>query len=457
MASPTNRRVVIVGGGLAGLAAATRCARLGLSPIVLEKRGYLGGRAFSFVDRDTGVEVDNGQHVFVGACTEYREFLQEIGAWHLVYEQPRLDIPVLRDGVVSRLSWSRISGLRMLPSLLAYRHLGFIDRLRVIYGVVRLRMVNRERDSLDAETFKHWLERHGQNQSTITRLWNLIVLPALNDDIGDVSAHAGVTLFRTALLKGRSEATIGYPRVGLSALAGEPTLTHLSATGGEVRRACEVEALEMEDGRVARARLTDGSVLDGDSFIVAVPHNALSDVLPSEVAADPSIATAAQLETAPIVGVHIWYDRPVLDEEFIAVLDSPLQFIFNVTALHPSEPVDPPGGQHVVISLSGAHRWVQLDRSELRELFVAEMARAFPAAAGANVTRFLSVKQVHATFRVVPGAEAHRPPQRTPVANLFLAGDWTRTGWPSTMESAVRSGNLAAEAAAAALGADGGD
>ncbi len=165
-----------------------------------------------------------------------------------------------------------------------------------------------------------------------------------------------------------------------------------------------------------------------------------------------ALLPSQELESAPIVGVHIWYDRPVMDDEFIAVLDSPIQWVFNVTRLHPDEPLDPPGGQHVVISLSGAYRWVKLGRSELREVFVSEMARVFPPAAEAEVTRVLSVKQVRATFRVTPGASAHRLPQRTPVRNLFLAGDWTRTGWPSTMESAVRSGNLAADAAAEALG-----
>lgn len=454
-AAPTATvpRVVIVGGGLAGLAAAIRCTRLGLKPIVLEKRAYLGGRAFSFVDRETGVEVDNGQHIFVGANTEYRAFLQEIGAWDKVYEQPRLDIPVLRDGTVSRLKWSSLPWAGVLPSLLRYRHLTLLGKLRVIYAVARIRMVDRRRAAaaLDAETFRHWLERHGQDRSTIDNLWNLIVLPALNDDISDVSADFGVMLVQTAFLGKPHAAVIGYSRVGLSSLAGESTERHLSMNGGEVRRQCEVTGLALADNAVSGVELADGSTLSSDAVILAVPHYSLAHILPARLASAEAFAPASKLDTAPIVGVHIWYDRPILDEEFIAVLDSPLQWIFNVTKLHPGEPRDSPDGQHVVISLSGAYKWVQLDRSELREVFVAEMARAFPRAAKAEVTRFLSVKQVQATFRVTPGAAAFRLPQRTPIKNLFLAGDWTRTGWPSTMESAVRSGNRAAEAAAEVL------
>ncbi|MBI2965849.1 MAG: NAD(P)-binding protein, partial [Chloroflexi bacterium] len=199
-------RVVIVGGGLAGLSAAVAAVRQGWSPLVLEKRPYLGGRAFSFIDRETGVEVDNGQHVFLGACVEYVAFLKEIGAWGNVAVQDRLNIPVIKGKRTSHLRWSAgvPKAFGLLPSLLAFRHLGFLDKLRVVYGMTRIRGVRRNRaaEELDAETFDAWLRQHGQNDSTIENLWNLIVLPALNDDITAVSADAGIMLFQTALLGG---------------------------------------------------------------------------------------------------------------------------------------------------------------------------------------------------------------------------------------------------------------
>lgn len=452
MASSETRKPtsIIIGGGLAGLAAASRSIRHGIRPTVLEKRGYLGGRAFSFTDRETGVVVDNGQHIFLGACTDYIDFISEIGARDSIYEQERLDVPVLKNGVVSRLGWSRVPGMGMLPSLLRYRHLSMADKLRVVYGMMRVRLTNRRKnaETLDQQTFQSWLEARGQNESTIANLWNLIVLPSLNDDIGDVSAAAGLMLFQTALMGSGRDAIIGYSRVGLSELAGKHAMAYVSEHGGDIQLNTDVASLWFEGDSLRGVRLADGSTIQSDAVIAAVPHFALGSLLPEANQSLAPLAVAASLETAPIVGIHIWYDGPVLDEPFIAVVDSPLQFIFNVTAIHSGAMEEPDGGQHVVISLSGAWRWSQMERRELEDLFVAEMARAFPAASTARVTRFLSVKQIDATFRVTPGSTAARLPQTTAVPNLFLAGDWTDTDWPSTMESAVRSGNLAADAAA---------
>ena len=183
------------------------------------------------------------------------------------------------------------------------------------------------------------------------------------------------------------------------------------------------------------------------AIVTAVPWDALPRLLPAHIASDANIAAAETLEWAPIINVHVWYDRPIIDEPFLAVLDSPLQWVFNRTHIQgSSEP-----GQHLCISVSGAWQYASMGRDALRELFLNEMARVFPAAAEATVERFLVVKQVNATFRCTPGAQSLRPSQRTPIPGLTLAGDWTQTGWPATMESAVRSGLLAAEEAAAGL------
>ncbi|MBM3959641.1 MAG: phytoene dehydrogenase [SAR202 cluster bacterium] len=448
-------RVAVVGGGLAGLATAVRALGLGWTPIVLEKRPYLGGRAFSFVDRETGVEVDNGQHVFLGACTEYMAFLREIGAWENVALQDRLDIPVSRNGQVARLRWSTglPDSLGLMPSLLRYRHLGFIDKLRVAYGMARVRGVRLAGpgSGLDRHTFDAWLRAHGQNDATINYLWNLIVLPALNDDISAVSAEAGIMLFQTALLGGSAAAAIGFSRVALTGLAGTAASRVIEAGGGEVRLSSEVTQVDIENGVVNGVRLANGEEVEAEAVVLAVPHHALKPLLPPAIAGDAPYSLAERLDSAPIVGVHIWYDAHVIDGVFVAVLDSPVQWVFNVDAMHSpaSHPKRAPGEppqQHVVVSLSGAWKWSQMTREELKEVFVPEMAKLFRAARPEKVRRFLSVKQAHATFRCTPGSAAFRPGQRTPLKNLLLAGDWTSTGWPSTMESAVRSGNLAAAA-----------
>lgn len=458
MSTETPKSVVIVGGGLAGLAAGVDLSRRGYRITLLEKRPFLGGRAFSFDDPETGVEVDNGQHVFVGACSAYTQFLHDIGAWGNVRMPGRLEARVIRNGETSWLrasSWIPGSAAN-LPALLGYGHVSLVGRLRLLYGMLRIRLARRRPGGpLEDETFDSWLRRHGQSDEEISRFWNLIVLPGLNDDIKDVSADAGLMLFQTALLGAPSKAAIGYPVVGLSRLAGESAASFISRNDGRVETSADVAQVLFANGRATGVRLESGELIRSDAVVVALPPSALLAVLPPEHDDAGFFAPAASIETAPIVGVHIWYDRPVLEDRFVAVLESPLQWVFNVTRMHEKE-TEPDGqGQHIAISLSGAWQWKDRPKGELREIFVAEMARVFPEAANAEVTRFITVKMLDATFRVVPGAERYRLPQETPVPGLFLAGDWTRTGWPSTMESAVRSGNLAAEAVVKHLSANG--
>jgi squalene-associated FAD-dependent desaturase len=441
--------VVIAGGGLAGLAAGVRLSQRGVKVTLMEKRPFLGGRAFSFNDPETGVEVDNGQHVFVGACAEYMRFLREIGAWENVRMPGRLASKVVRG---EKTAWLRAStripgSVANLPALLRYGHISFAGRLRLLYGIMRIRFARRKAGGpLETETFDSWLRRHGQSDETISRFWNLITLPALNDDITVVSADAGLMLFQTALLGAPGNAAIGYPVVGLSRLAGDAASGLIMRHGGEVRTSADVTELLIEEDRCIGVRLAGGELITADAVILALPAAAMHALLPPQLASHEFFAPAAYVETAPIVGVHIWYDRPVMEEPFVATLDSPLQWVFNVTKMHERESEGGAAGQHIAISLSGAWKWKDLSKAELRDTFVAEMARVFPAAAQAKVTRVITVKMLEATFRVTPGAEARRLPQVTPVPGLFLAGDWTRTGWPSTMESAVRSGALSADA-----------
>ncbi len=453
MSTRARKSALVVGGGLAGLSAGVSLSRSGFHVTVLEKRPFLGGRAFSFNDPETGVEVDNGQHVFVGACTEYMQFLRDIDAWQNVRMPTRLSTPVIRNGKTAWLqasSW--IPGAAAnLPALLSYNHLSINGRLRLLYGMVRIRFAG---DPSETETFVAWLRRHGQNDETISRFWNLIVLPSLNDDITVVSASAGIMLFQTALLGEPHKAAIGYPVVGLSRLAGDAAQSVIESHGGDVRKSVDVHSLVIDNGHVTGVRLPSGDTLTADAVVLALPAAAMCDLLPGSYAGTDFFSPARHVETAPIVGVHLWYDRPVMDDPFAAVLDSPLQWVFNVTKMHERESGEADGGQHVAISLSGAWQWKDKTKAELRDTFTREMAKVFPAAATATITRFITVKMLDATFRVTPRAEDHRLPQETPVPGLFLAGDWTRTGWPSTMESAVRSGNLAAEAVARYLSSE---
>ena len=442
-------RVVVLGGGLAGLSAARRLLELGFGVTLVEKRPFLGGRAFSFRDPESGVEIDNGQHVFLGCNRRYLEYLREIGAVDRAYIQDRLRAEVVRGGVRGVLSSTpRLGRLHLFPSLLGYPHLTATDKLRAVYALLAMKLTDpvRNADRLDAETGYEWLRRHRQSDRAIENLWNLIVLPALNDDVRVVTAGAMLMVFREALLREPSAATMGMARVGLTALAGEPSRAHVEARGGEIRLGRGVKAVRVRDGSVDGVELQDGSVVEADACVSALPFDVLLDVLPEAVASGDFFASARGLETAPIVGLHIWYDRPVMDETFAAFLDSPVQWVFNKTRM---QGAGAEGGQYVCVSLSGAWEHVDRSKDELRRTFADEMARLFPAAREAEIARFLVVKERRATFRSIPGAAAHRLPQTTPIPNLVLAGDWTRTGWPSTMEGAVLSGVLAADALAA--------
>ena len=440
---------MVIGGGLAGLASACSLLDHGYRVTLVEKRPFLGGRAFSFRDPETGQEVDNGQHVFLGCCSAYIGFLERLGVLDRTARQDRLRVPVVDPdghvGVIGAFPWLP-APLHLLPSFLAYPHLGWRDKLRAMAAFLRIWRTDRNaaRERLEGQTFLQWLEARGQSPRSVERLWDLFVLPALNDASSAVSAAAAFMVFQEGLLGGRHNADIGYSRVGLTALISDAAQALIRSRGGDVLLDRSVLSLDVQDGTVAAARLSGGQVLEADCFVSALAWDGLQRLLPAPWAEEPAFAAAASIEASPIVGIHLWYDRKVMDEEFVAVVDSPLQWVFNKSRI---QAVDGPG-QYVCVSLSGAWEFAPMSKDALRELFTAELERMFPRAKDARIERFIVVKQLAATFRSTPGAEGLRPTTVTPISNLFLAGDWVQTGWPSTMESAVRSGVQAAQAAA---------
>ena len=446
-----SKKVVVLGGGLSGLSAALRLKEHGLDVTLVERRPFLGGRAFSFLDAQEQVEVDNGQHVFLGCCTYYRRYLEDIGATSSTSLQKRLKVEVVLDGTSGVISSARWLGrLHLLPSLLRYPHLGAKDKLLAMYGLLAVQLTRRSKraSELDQESAYDWLRRHHQSDRAIRRLWNLIVLPLLNDDVRDASADMALMVFQEGLLKTPDDAAIGLSRVGLTSLNGDPAGRRLEELGARMLLGKTVRSLRVEEGAVRGVALSDGSSLEADAYVSALPFGVLLQSLPAAVSGNGFFSRAAALDSSPIVGIHLWYDRTIMDQDFVAFLDSPVQFVFNKSLIQDGEGSD---GQYVCISLSGAWRFVEQSKEELTEQFVAEMARLFPRARGAEVQRSLVVKEPRATFRSTPGAGRNRLPQATPIRNLFLAGEWTDTGWPSTMEGAVRSGVFAADRVAEAL------
>ncbi|MEW6582580.1 MAG: hydroxysqualene dehydroxylase HpnE [Actinomycetota bacterium] len=421
-------RVVVCGGGLAGIAAACEASLRGARVTLVERRPFLGGKAFSFRDPESGAEVDNGQHVYLGCCTAYIALLRLLGTLHLTTLQPALDLAVRdRSGRTGRLRASPLPApLHLAPSFARYPHLSARRRAAAAGALAALMTLRpRDLDALDEVSFADWLRARGQDDAAIARFWDLIVVPTCNDRSDRVSAGLAAFVFREGLMRTRTGSAIGWSRVGLTRLVEPAARAFIEGRGGRVVSGTAVTGVE--EGAVL---LGDGSRLPADRVVLALPPGRVRAVAPDALPRDPGLGVS------PIVNVHVWYDRPVMREPFAAVVDSPAQWLFDRTAMGQ----DTAAGHHLAVSISGARDEVRAGRDELAGGIVAELAALLPAARDAEVVRSAVVKEPEATFQQGPGQAARRPGPRTPLPGVALAGAWTATGWPATMEGAVRSG-----------------
>lgn len=428
--------MAVVGGGLAGLTAACDLADAGSRVTLLESRSRLGGATFSF-SRD-GLAVDNGQHVLLRCCTEYQALLRRLGTADGIAMQDSFRMPVLSPGG-GHAELARTTApapLHLAAGIARYAALSVPDRLRVFRAAAALRGLDPTDPALDEQTFGDWLARHGQNEATLGALWNLIAVAALNCDATEASLALAAMVFRTALLDSADAADIGVPRWPLDELHVRPAEKYLLDRDARVRTRSPVRAVEHEGGRFL-VRL-DSEEIEADAVVVAVPPKAAARVCPP--GAGLSARAAADLGAAPIVNVHVVYERAVTDLPFAATVSSPVQWIFDRTAVAGLR-----SGQYLTISLSAAHTWLDTPVPRLREVFLAELARLLPGAATTPHNRFFVTRERRATFRQRPGSGRLRPPAATGIRGLALAGSWTATGWPDTMEGAVRSGHRAAD------------
>jgi squalene-associated FAD-dependent desaturase len=448
-------RVAVVGGGLAGITAALRCADAGADVTLLEARPRLGGLATSF--RRGELDVDNGQHVFLRCCTAYRGLLDRLGVADRVTLQERLDIPVhAPGGPVTRLRRSApgVRGGGLLPaplhlgsSLLRYRPLPVADRLRTVRAALALRSVDRADPATDATSFGDWLAAHGQSGRAVDVLWDLVGIATLNARAGDASLALAATVFQLGLLTDAAAGDIGWARVPLGALHGDAATAALTAAGVDVRTSTRVHALP-EAGPGLRVRTThddrEGELVV-DRIVCAVPPDRAAGLLPAGAPALPE-GWADALGSTPIVNVHVVYDRRVLDTDFAAGVDTPAQWVFDRTGQSGCARVHPAGSQYLAVSLSAADGVIGHPLARIREEILPALGALLPRARDARVLDFFVTREPHATFRAAPGQAAFRPGPVTAVPGLYLAGAWTDTGWPATMEGAVRSGAAAADA-----------
>jgi squalene-associated FAD-dependent desaturase len=442
--------VVVVGGGLAGLTAAIALREAGLPVTVLEARPRLGGATTSF-SRD-GLIVDNGQHVFLGCCTAYQGLIERLGMSGQVALQDRFDVTVLSpDGRTARLRRNRLPGpLHMGGSLARYPLLSLGERLRVVQAALAMRFVDPAAPGADGQRLGDWLAAHGQGERARRRLWDLFTVSALNIAGDDANLALAATVVRTALLGARNAADIGTPAVPLGQLHGDAGGRLLARLGATVRLGAKVAAVRPRPGGGFDVELADRGktvateVRPAAGVVLAVPPDQAARLLPAAAVLGtgpdgPGPAGWRQLGAAPIVNVHVLYDRQVMDLPFAAAVDSPVQWVFDRTG-----PSGLGAGQYLAVSVSAADDMVDTPAAALRDRFVPALQELFPAAREARIIDFFVTRERRATFRQVPGCGAKRPGARTGMAGLVLAGAWTDTGWPDTMEGAVRSGLMAA-------------
>ncbi len=432
----TSRDVAVIGGGLAGIATALGCADAGHRVTLVEARPRLGGLTHSF--RRGDLWVDNGQHVFLRCCTSYLRLLERLGVGDLVELQPRLDVPVRsekRPGLGRLRRSSLPAPLHLGWSLLRYRWLSPVERLRAATAVLALGRVDRTAPDVDEQSFGGWLREHGQSERAVDALWDLIGVATLNAHAADASLALAATVFQIGLLERTDAADIGWSRVPLQRLHGDAAMTALTAAGVEVRTSQKVSGVvALEPGWQVT---TEAGSSAYDDVVVATGAGAAEALLPpGAIGVDPG--WSERLGSSPIVNAHLVLDRKVLDHPFVAAADGPLQWVFDRT--------DQAGlrtGQYLALSLSAAEDLLGVPVSDLRDLLVPHLHRLIPESSRATIEEFFVTREPHATFRSAPGSQRWRSPAATGLGGLHVAGAWTDTGWPATMEGAVRSGEAA--------------
>ncbi len=432
--------VGIVGGGLAGISAALALRDRGAYPILFERSSSLGGRAGSHTDR-AGRILDVGQHVYLGCCTEYRALLARLGTTKLAPLERRTEFELV-DAPTGRSAYLRSAPLpyplSLAVGIMRYAHLTLAERVHTLRLVQKARHVYTSGTAHEV-TFSEWLVHQGTTSRCIELLWEPLILATLNAKPAEVSAHSALMVIAEGLAGGAESAAVGIPRAPLSELVA-PTEQALT-NAGELQLKASVRSVTLHGDRAVGVSLSGGIEVACDAVIIATAHSDVGRLLSTQWEGHPYFANVSTLTTGAIVNVHLWYDTPILRAPMVGVLRSPLQWLFNLTVLA-GEPPD--HGCHIAVSLSGANPLMPLAHSELQSLCAAEIKRVFPAARRARLQGGAVRKMRHATFTCKPGDDARRPHNRTPIRRLYVAGDYTSTGWPSTMESAVRSGRLAA-------------
>ena len=441
-----SAHVVVIGGGLAGLAASIALAENGVRVSLVEKHPRLGGRATSYL-LPTGEYIDNCQHVTLRCCTNLEDFYRRIGVSKHIKYYDRLMFADSK-GRRAEIKSSRLPApLHVATSFAGFPLLNWRDKRAIALAMFRIMRAGGQPEFTAETTMLAWLKQNRQTEHAIDHFWRVVLVSALNEELDRIDAAHGIAVFWKAFLSNRDAFGVGIPAVPLEVLY-DSVADRIRDADGEVRIRCGVSELCMSNGEVCALRLDDGSLLKGDYYVAAMPFDRLLKILPESLAEMETFANIARLNVSPITSVHVWLDRSVMKEPFLASVDQTIQWVFNKTNLNASGPA----GQYLQLVISASRSLAQQSQQEIITMCRQELADLIPRSGGAKWIRATVIRENAATFSPAPGSDRWRPAARTPISNFFLAGDWTQTGWPATMEGAVRSGYGAAEAILATAG-----
>jgi zeta-carotene desaturase len=445
MVKNSQKTVTVIGAGVAGMSAACALAEAGFRVQLVERRGYLGGRASSYLHPGVGEVIDNCQHVLFGCCTNLLGFYRRIGVADKIHWTTDMTM-IEPGGRRSTLGPTFLPApLHGLPKFMTTSAFTWADKVALGRAFNAL-MKPVPRDSI--ETLKDWLIRHKQTRGALERFWRLVIASALNAEIDEIAVPYAAKVVRELFMNSAEAGSMGMSTVPLSELYA-PVAPYLEERGGRVLLNTHVEGAEWDEETLQWTVRTRTGLLMSDFVVVALPFEATEKLLPHLPASDEVAKLARQIarqEHWPICSVHLWFDREITELEHAVLLDREIHWMYNQSRLQGR------GGHYIELVVSATRAFAALPRDEAIAQALRELAEFFPRVKEAKLEKVVLVKEVRATFGVPPGIDAARPSAISPWPNLFLAGDWVQTGWPSTMESGVRSGHLAAEAVCAADG-----
>ncbi len=440
-----QKRVVVIGGGVAGITAAVSLADSGLHVELVEKRPYLGGRASSFLDKQSGQLVDECQHGTMRCCTNLAQLLERLGVLDKINYHESIEF-LDSDGKRSSIQGSRLPApFHTGPSFLRFRSLSLPDKIAIGKAMI-LMLVSRPSPEYESTTIESWFQKTGQTERAINRFWRPILVSACNEELSRISCQHGFKILRDGFMLNAEAYQFGVPSLPLASLYTQPTIAALKQNEGLVRtktRVQNIEFTEDESARVCGIRLADGEFIPADYVVSALQSDLLWKMLPLWAQEKfPYFSKVVDIEFSPICGVHLWFDRYIDCPSALALLDTQTEWIFNKTknfdCINSSE-------TYLSTVVSASRMLKDFSKEEILASTLSDVYTALPQFKEAALLRSHVVRWPKATFSPLPGVEALRPDQKSPIEGFYIAGEWTDTGWPSTMESAARSGYRTAE------------